>query len=167
VLNPKAWGAAVFWSIFGLNSPSSDKYSIPIALPAQRIELVNNLVTKQFALFNPFRTSPVHNYEGRSSVMKFEFIVKNRSGKKSKVRVVAEREVLARRSLERSGYEVIALVGVDAEEVGALVFHRNSRTNRSSSLGEELQLMPSENLRRKLRLVSIISDFFSPFNLMG
>lgn len=99
--------------------------------------------------------------------MSFRFIARNAEKKTLTVKVQATRENFARTKLERAGYEVVALIGVEAVQEPNLVVHKTRQAVRALFPGKELLSIPGKALRLKLRWTSIVSDFFAPFNLLG
>lgn len=99
--------------------------------------------------------------------MSFRFIARNTENKTVTVKVQADREHIARTKLDKAGYEVVALIGVEAVEQPKMIVHQTQRAIRALFPGKELLSVPSKALRLKLRWTSVVSDFFAPFNLLG
>lgn len=99
--------------------------------------------------------------------MSFRFIARTQENKTVTVKVQATREHIARTKLTQAGYEVVAMIGVEAVEQPNLVVHKAKQAVRSLFPGKELLSVPSKALRLKLRWTSVVCDFFAPFNLLG
>ena len=99
--------------------------------------------------------------------MSCRFLVNDLSNNKTvTVRILADREKIARQKLEKAGYRPIAMVGVEAVK-GSSPQGQIELQLRHPAPRVGLNHTPSRAFRLRAKLGSLLADYFAPFNLLG
>jgi hypothetical protein len=97
--------------------------------------------------------------------MTFKFVAKNlQTGLTGSVTVRADREVIARERLQRSGYEIIRLARVTNDQVANQIKLVGAVTAAPRA---RRMPQPSARLRMKLKVSALLHNVFAPFALFS